>query len=375
MTKEPAYLKSTGPPTLWYLLIAAVISITLAVLVPAIFYPTGQSEVPYWMQGGALGLIPMAMLALVIGAIAVGRHNAAKINTGHRMLQGASAERVELAPRFSPIDTSLISIDPSWTKEKQAEVRRAIASIPGTNDRGESVPLAYRWGGGLSYADGEWIIKTYEFLVLEWGTGKAVELGKNVVYTCDLYLIDHALLDPQLVAELTTKTQHKWVYNKTKTFVTMEMLDGWDRYFARSQHVRDRVNEAQGIDGIAKRVLADFASGGLRVPDMSKVNYADFKAALGRWLGNNGLDVQPALRGSSDGIYAPLYFSEVSRRVRAEKRAVKAEDEAEYYRDRNLALAKRQAQVYSGGYASTRSPVPEVAGDMRRIPGLGDLEQ
>lgn len=378
MGNEPEYLRTKTRSWLPYIAIAGVLSLVLGLLIPMVFYPQGQSEVPYWEQGGALGTLPVVLLCVLAAAIAVGRVNAMRVKAGHRVLQGAESGYVPLSPRFAPVDTSRIYIDPKWPKEKQAEVRAAIARVPGTNLRGEAVPMGYRWLGGESYDDDRFVISSRDAIIIEIGTGKTVESGKSVDYICDLWPVDHALLMPELVQELTDRTRGEWVYGKTKTLITMNVRDEWRKFFRKSQYVRDEVLESVGMDGkhgIAERVLADFKARGVDLGAVKGDRFATFMGELRGWLGQNRLDPEPALRGSADGIYAPMYWGLVPRYIEMEKRALKAESEAANYRDAFLGQSERRVKVYGGAYARTRSPVPEVASDMSRVPGLGQLEE
>ncbi|MGI0156535.1 MAG: hypothetical protein ACREDE_10460, partial [Thermoplasmata archaeon] len=148
--------KRRGPPSLnertlapeHLLAIPAVGSIVFGIALALVFWP-GGSVVAYWEQAGLVGLFFFAVFAFFIALVASGRQNAPKIVTGHRVFQGATSERIELAPRFAPIDRNAVRMDSRVSEEKRAEVEDALRRIPGTNADGEPVPLGYRWGGGL----------------------------------------------------------------------------------------------------------------------------------------------------------------------------------------------------------------------------------
>lgn len=374
MSQKP---KALDERTIWswerILLLPAVAAPIVLMVVTGIFWPDQGGFVPAWEEAGAVGVVLMSALGFIAGVVAIGRNNAWKIISGHRVFQGATSDYYSLSPRFAPIDVSRVQIDKTLPPAKQAEIRADLARmVPGTNGRGEPVAIGYRWGGGLVYADGEFIIRGRDFIVLEIGTGKAVQLGKNVCYVTDLVLVDHALIDPEIIRELTEKTRGEFIYNVTKVYITGEVLTWWRDFFAVSHPVRKIVNEAQGFDAVFRAFARETRDEGMDLTKLSVKQIGELKSAVYDWLSRRGDGFGVQTHGWSDGMYAPLYFSEVPRRVRAETRADRAESRAAALEAQLEGRAIRGAQIY--GMRAPRRMTAEVQDSMDQIPGISGQE-
>jgi hypothetical protein len=371
--KLPPYLRQHATSTEMVLFLADIVFAFGLMLIVAVFYPAGQFTGPLWAEAGLWGIFIGGCLATVGGLVARGRSNASVMLMGSRKMVAADPKYHPLTPRVAPIDVDSIRIDPSWTPERKREVEEAKRGLAWTNAHGDPVAVGYRWGGGLAYDDGQFLIKTYDSVVIEIGSGKAAENGTNVVYICDPFLVSHDLLDPDLLAELTDKTKGKFVRGTTKVYVTLGVNTKWLEFFKQSEIVRRAVNEAQGIHGAAAAFLADV---GASIPafdpaNLTKPQFDSFVAHFDAWAKENRLHVEPPLPGTSDGAGLKMYLVEVGKRVHAEKERDSWRSTAERLEAAAHGRAARTEQLQAGKRIPYRNVGPDVEAEMGAVPGAG----
>ena len=377
-SKLPRYMQQEGVSieTLAYLFL--IIMTTGGIFLDGTFYPDAQATIPDWVEVFLLGLFFIMVLSINTGLAARGRSNAGVMAIGTKKMPAAKPNPIGLVPRACPVNVGAIQIDPSWPPSRKAAVEDAKRYLTRIQGAGEPVPMDLMWAGGYSYYKGEWTFGNHEAALLDLDSGLVLQEGQNTIVLADVDVLQHDLLDPDTVADITEKTSKAWIRGDTKTFITLGARPKVVEFLKSSHAIRDIIHEADGWPGAARSFLSVLAQ---RFPSLDgraldDGQFGRFLAEFKSWAQRNGIDAEPPVSGLTHSQVVRLWLSELGIAEQYKKERDTWRSTAQRYAAIAEGKATRMEKLYGPtGTGGFRDYGRERDAELRGVPGAGRFDE